>query len=95
VENEPTKGSGCLPAGETSEFDAAQGQLTFERLGDQPAAATLLVTDITGKVVWRKQIEKGVKKTIWHTFGISGGIYFYRFVENDGTAWSGRVVLQK
>lgn len=74
----------------------AQGQVTFERIGDPSGtAATLILTDITGKVVWQQQLKEGVLKTIWHTSGMPGGIYFYRFVENGGTEWSGRVVLQK
>ena len=74
----------------------AQGQVTFERLGDPSGTvATLVLTDITGKVVWQQQLKEGVLKTIWHTSGIPGGIYFYRLVELDGTEWSGRVVLQK
>ena len=74
----------------------ARNQVTFERLGDTSSTtAILLLTDITGKVVWRQQFKEGVVKIIWHTSGIPDGIYFYRLVELDGTAWSGRVVLQK
>ncbi|MAT53004.1 MAG: hypothetical protein CMN32_00885 [Saprospirales bacterium] len=73
----------------------ARDQVTFDRIGETATAATLLLTDITGKVVWRQLFKEGVVKTIWHTSGIPGGIYFYRFVENGGKEWSGRVVLQK
>lgn len=74
----------------------AQGQVTFERIGGlSSSSAMLLLTDITGKVVWQQQFEEGVLKTIWHTSGIPGGIYFYRLVELGGKEWSGRVVLQK
>ena len=72
------------------------GQVTFERTIEQANTATaLILTDITGKVVWRQQLKEGVLKTIWHTSGMPGGIYFYRLIERGGTEWSGRVVLQK
>lgn len=72
------------------------GQVTFERTIEQANTATaLILTDITGKVLWQQQLKEGVLKTIWHTSGLPGGIYFYRLTEQDGTEWSGRVVLQK
>lgn len=74
----------------------AKEQVTFERLAHESnKAAKLILTDITGKVVWQQQFKEGVLKTIWHSSNMPGGIYFYRLVEFDGTSWSGRVVLQK
>ena len=74
----------------------AQEQVTFERLAEQSyTAAALILTDITGKVVWQHQLGEGMLKTVWHTSSMPSGIYFYRMIEHGGKNWNGRVVLQK
>lgn len=56
--------------------------------------AQLIITDITGKVVYQDKIQSEILSVIWNASNISNGLYFYQWVENGTATTSGEITIQ-
>jgi trimeric autotransporter adhesin len=71
------------------------GNITVEWNGLNPGSAAILVTDVTGKVVFTRVLD-GVQTNGKYTFELSNandGIYLLR-IQSGKTRYSGRLILQ-
>ena len=74
----------------------ATDYVTFEyKLPEYVEQATLVITSITGKVVYEFDLKDIAGQILWDTRTIENGIYFYALKRGDKTLTSGKVSIMK
>lgn len=73
----------------------AKDQVRFTRQDVQPSNVFAMVTDVTGRIVWRSPANGSGTNIIWQTGDAQSGIYFYTIQDASGPIQSGRIAIVK
>jgi hypothetical protein len=74
----------------------AKDQVRFARNDAQSVGGTsVIVTDATGRTIWRSPSDIDGSSIIWQTGDTRSGIYFYTIQDTNGLVQSGRISVIK
>ncbi|MFT4664489.1 MAG: hypothetical protein ACI8YQ_001439 [Polaribacter sp.] len=90
IEIEQTRQSVSVPSNPAKDF------VNF-RVEDHGKRTTssLEILDMNGRIIKSYTEIRGGQSIIWHTKDLPSGVYFYRFLSNEGEVQSGKVILSK
>ncbi len=74
----------------------AKDYVQFMSVGQgNSSPVTILVSDATGRTIWRSSPVQGLSTSTWQTADIRSGIYFYTIQSETGQIQSGRISIIK
>ncbi|MFT5165426.1 MAG: hypothetical protein ACI8P3_000653 [Saprospiraceae bacterium] len=68
-------------------------EVIFELANDKPA--TILITDLLGRILWHYEIQKGEQTITWTPENLNPGTYLYRIQTSEGQNEQGKLLFIK